>query len=84
MFSLTNSVHAMLAGIVIGDNMIYDEETMVSDLEEYGRYTYADFAEYITYEQYVAFNGDYLKISVGKGYITYEEILELIKAFIAP
>ena len=78
MFSLTNSVHNMLAGLVVGENMTYDKDTLAADLEQYGEYTYEDFADYITNEQFVAFNGTYLKISVGKGYITWEEILELI------
>ncbi len=82
MFSLTNSVHNMLAGLVVGEDMTYCEETLKSDLEKYGQYTYADFAEYITYEQYVAFNGDYLKISVEKGYITFDDILALIKTYL--
>ena len=82
MFSLTNSVHNMLAGLVVGENMTYDQIAMESDLEAYGKYTYDDFAEYISYEQYVAFNGDYLKISVGKGYLTFEDILELIRKYL--
>ena len=72
----------MLAGLVVGENMTYDQIAMESDLEAYGKYTYDDFAEYISYEQYVAFNGDYLKISVGKGYLTFEDILELIRKYL--
>ena len=79
MFSLTNSVHDMLAGLVVGDNMTYDLD---GDVKEYGKYTYEDFADYITYEQYVAFNGDYLKISVTKGFITFDEILALIDTYL--
>ena len=82
MFSLTNSVHNMLAGLVVGEDMKYDVDILESDLAQYGSYTYADFADYITYEQYVAFNGDYLKISVEKDYITFDEILALIEKYL--
>lgn len=79
MFSLTNSVHDMLAGLVVGENMSYELD---SDVEECGRYTYSEFEDYITYEQYVAFNGDYLKISVEKGHITFDAILALIEKYL--
>ena len=84
MFSLTNLVPALIDGIEIGDNMKYDEQTLQADIEEYGLYTYEDFAAYMTEEQFYAFSGEYLKISVGKGYITYEGIVELIKGFVNP
>lgn len=82
MFSLTNSVYALQAGLEIGTDMKYDETIMKADIEKYGLYTYADFADYISEEQFYAFNGAYLKISVCKGYITWEEILYLISIYI--
>ena len=38
----------------------------------------------MTETQFNAFNGAYLKISVGKGYITYEDIVVLILRFVNP
>ena len=40
-----------------------------------------DFADYISYEEFVAFNGAYLKQPVEKGYFTFANILEQVKAF---
>jgi hypothetical protein len=54
------------------------------DIQKYGLYTYDHFAQYVTYEQYVAFSGDYLKISVEKGYITFDQLLELIATYVNP
>ena len=82
MFSMTNLVPDLIAGLEIGENMKYDEATLAADIAQYGLYTYDDFADYITEAQFNAFNGAYLKISVGKGYITYEEIVELIISFV--
>lgn len=73
---------ALISYFEMGDNLMYDQEKMQADIEKYGLYTYEDFAEYVTYEQFAAFNGAYLKVAVGKGLITWEEILELIRAFV--
>lgn len=60
-------------------NMKYDQEEISADIDRYGLYEYEEFSEYVTYEQFMAFNGAYLKIAVGKGLTTYEEIIALIK-----
>ena len=67
----------------IGEGMKYDEEKMQADIAKYGLYTYEDFAEYVTYEQFIAFNGPYLKVLVGRGVLTFEQILELIATYVA-
>jgi hypothetical protein len=64
--------------------MAYDKELMQRDIDTYGLYTYEDFAEYVTYEQFIGFNAAYLKVSVGKGMITYEELIESIFAYVNP
>ena len=58
----------------IGTDMKYDEAKMQADIEKYGLYTYEDFAAYCTYEQFVAFGFDHFKVSVEKGYITWDGI----------
>ena len=68
----------------IGEGMKYDEEKMQADIEKYGLYTYEEFAEYVTYEQFMAFNGPYLKVLVGRGVVTYEQIIELIGIYVNP
>ena len=73
---------AYLMPFEIGEGMKYDEEKMQDDIEKYGQYTYEDFAEYCTYEQFVGFNFANWKVAVGKGYITYEEIIYLIEAYV--
>ena len=84
MISLTNSVSNLLAGLEVGENMKYDQKTLIRDIMKYGVYDYKDFSDYVTEEQFMAFNGPFLKISVGKGYITYEEIVDLILRFVNP
>ena len=68
---------------VDSETLKIDETLMQADIEQYGLFTYEEFAEIypITEEIFEAFNGQYLKISVGKGLITMEEIGELINHY---
>lgn len=68
---------------VDSETLKIDESLMLSDIEKYGLFTYEEFAEIypINEEIFEAFNGQYLKISVGKGLITMEEIGELINHY---
>ena len=69
--------------IEMGDTLTYDVEKFNADVEKYGLYTYEDFADYVTYEQFIAFNGAYLKIPVEKGLFTFDYILELIDLYLS-
>lgn len=85
MFTLTSppeGVDGWFDYFEIGEGMRYDEEKKQAEIEKYGLYTYEDFAEYVTYEQFIAFNGPYLKILVGRGILTYEDILTLIATYV--
>jgi len=87
MFTLTSppeGVDGWFDYFEIGEGMKYDEEKMQADIDKYGLYEYEDFAEYVTYEQFIAFNGPYLKVLVGRGVVTYEQILELIATYVNP
>ena len=67
--------------IEMGETMRYDTEQLEADIAKYGLYTYEDFADYVTEEQFIAFNGAYLKIPVEKGIFTFDYILELIAMY---
>ncbi len=58
-------------------------ENVAEDIEKYGLYTYADFEGLISEDAFELYNAKYLKIAVGKGYITWDDILELIDIFFA-
>jgi len=64
------------------ENQKYDEELMNQDIEKYGLFTYEDFKEYVPEILFDAYQGQYLKISIGKGHTTFEEILQLIDKYI--
>ena len=86
LFSLTPAAGGntpdYLMPFALDENMKYDEAKMQADIEKYGLYTYEDFAPYITYEQFEALGLDIFKVSVGKGYITWDSILMLLQMHI--
>ena len=63
----------------IGEGMKYDEAKMQADIDKYGLYTYEDWSDYLTPEQFYAFNGQYFKVLVGKGVMTHDDIIEIIE-----
>lgn len=62
----------------VGEDLKYDEEKMQADIDKYGLFTYEEWAEYVSYEEFVALNGKYFKILLGKGILTMEDIFTLI------
>ena len=56
------------------DTMTYDAEKMAADIETHGLFTYEDFAAVIPEEAFYAFNGAWLKVAMGKGLLTWEDI----------
>ena len=68
--------------VEMGEKLRYDTEQFQNDVETYGLYTYDDFKEYVTYEQFVQLNGAYLKIPVEKGIFSWEYIVELIGMYL--
>lgn len=85
MLSLTPLLgETLFSFLEIGENMQYDMEALQKDIDAYGLYTYEDWSDYLTYEQYVAFNVAYLKIAVGKGYVDRDELLNLIYTYLKP
>ena len=67
--------------IEMNGKLQYDVNKFNKDVEKYGLYTYDVFKDYVTYDQFLAWNGAYLKIPVEKGYFDFEYILELINLY---
>ena len=67
---------------VMNSNLKYDEELMAQDIDTYGLYTYEDFRPYISEDIYYAYNGQYIKVAVGKGHTTFDRVLELIEKYL--
>lgn len=65
------------------ETMKIDEVAFEQDIETYGLFTYEEFAEILPVPEQVfeAFNGKYLKVAIGKGLITVEELALLIERY---
>ncbi len=68
---------------VEAETMTIDMEAYNADIAEYGLFTYEEFAEIFPVSEMVfeAFNGQYLKVAIGKGILTYEMIGELLETY---
>ena len=82
MFSITPPATEQLAFFEIGNAMKYDAEAKKADIKKYGLFTYEEFEQYMTYEQFDVLNVAEFKVAIGKGMITYEEIFTLIATYI--
>ena len=80
--TVTNCTDGLVNYFELDENMKYDEEKMQQDIEKYGLFTYEEWAPYASYETFLAFNGAYVKVAVGKGLTTIEDIIERINIYI--
>ena len=60
-----------------------DEAKYLADIERYGLFTYEEFASIypIPEEVFEAFGGKYLKVAIGKGLTTMEQLETLIARY---
>ncbi|MCM1009068.1 MAG: InlB B-repeat-containing protein [Ruminococcus flavefaciens] len=65
------------------DAMTYNAQSMAHDIETYGLFTYEEFAEILPVPESVfyAFNGQYLKVAIGKDLITFDQLAILIQRY---
>ncbi|MDR2267240.1 MAG: leucine-rich repeat protein [Christensenellaceae bacterium] len=62
-----------------------DEELFLDDVSRYGLFTYEEFSQIIEIPEIIfnAFGGQYLKVAIGKGMTSFEEIILLIQNYSA-
>ena len=65
------------------ETMTYDYEQMKKDIETYGLFTYEELNEIcpLSEDMFYAANGAYLKVSIGKGNLTIEELKYMINRY---
>ena len=68
---------------VDSETLMYNTDAMAADIAKYGLFTYEEFVELIDVprEIFEAFNGQYLKVSLGKNLITLEYLQELVERY---
>ncbi|MDE7430876.1 MAG: InlB B-repeat-containing protein, partial [Lachnospiraceae bacterium] len=66
----------------IGAELKYDTEKMQADIDKYGLYTYEEWSDIVSYDEFIAFNGQYMKIIVGKNIMSEEDLIRLINTWL--
>ncbi len=68
---------------VDAETMSYDRGLMQEDIGRYGLFTYEEFAEFfpVSQEVFEAFNGQYLKVAIGKGLIDIVTLETLVSRY---
>lgn len=67
-----------LVSSYLDENLNFDHQQFLEDVNKYGTYDYELFKEYISYEQYIQLCAPYFKLAEIKGFTTFEEIYELM------
>lgn len=69
---------------VDAETMKFDAEAMEADVEMYGLYTYEELNSLVPMQELMfdVVNGQYLKVAIGKGIITIEQISELVERYV--
>lgn len=63
------------------DDLKFNQEDMKLAIEEFGLFEYEDFADYVSKEEFNSYPTKYLKISMGRGLMTWEDIEYLIARY---
>ena len=82
MLSMPGGIPGIFNIFEYGEGLKFDEDLMKEDLEKYGILEYDVLSEYVPYEMYYAFNAKYFNVAIGKGYITFDEILGYIEKYL--
>lgn len=64
-----------------GEDMAYDPVKKSEDIAKYGLYSYEDVSSLISKEAFDLLPVPYLKVAVGKGMITWEDIVRMARMF---
>lgn len=63
----------------IGEDMKYDQAKKQADIEQYGLFTYEEWKDYVSEEEFDGINAAEYKVLIGKNRITYEDIFLFVK-----
>ena len=81
LLSMPGGVTGLLNIFEYGENLQYDPENKASLIAEFGLFEYEDFKDFVTYEEFCLYPAPYLKVSLGRGLITWKGIVYLIERY---
>ncbi|MBQ3166542.1 MAG: InlB B-repeat-containing protein, partial [Clostridia bacterium] len=67
----------------LDENMMIDQAKKQADIDKYGLCDYETsiWKDYVSYEVFLAFNGQYVNVAIGKGLVTQEYVIYLIETY---
>ena len=71
--NITDDIAGLYNYFDCDENLCSDQEQKQKDIEKYGLYSYEEWSDWFTPEEFELFNIKYLKVSVGKGLLTKEK-----------
>lgn len=81
MLSMPGGIKGLFNIFDIDEDLSYNEINKARDIEQYGLFTYEDFKDLVSYEIYESFPTPYLKVSIGKGKMTYDDLRYYIERY---
>ncbi len=80
--SVTHVLVDVINSFDFGSDLKYDAEKMLSDIEKYGLYDYAEWEEYCDISVFDQYNIPVMKVGISKGLYTKEYIIGLINTYV--
>lgn len=81
MLSMPGGIEGIFNIFEYDADLRYDQEKMEADIATYGLLDYSYFEDYLPYDVYIAFNGKYLGIAMGKGILTEEMLMSYVERY---
>ena len=80
--SVTHVLVDVINSFDFGENLMYDQDKMIADIEMYGLYTYDEWEEYCDISVFDQYNIPVMKVGISKGLYTKEYIIGLINTYV--
>ena len=80
--SVTHVLVDVINSFDFGEDLMYDAEKMVADIEKYGLYTYDEWEAYCDISVFDQYNIPVMKVGISKGLYTKEYIIGLINTYV--
>ena len=81
LLSMPGGIKGLFNIFELDENQMINQEKMQADIEKYGLFTYEEFETYMSKEAFEMFNVAYVKVSLGKGLMTIQDVQYLLERY---
>ena len=78
LLNVSDNIQGLYNYFDLDENMKIDKAKKESDINKYGLSKYEEWSDYCLKEEFEAFNGQYLNVSIGKGLTTKERLQKMM------